>query len=224
MRTIYAVDIGSTRPGRNGDRAFAWASVGKSPLEQGVRCSSDIDLLVKEVEEDLLAGYSVALGFEAPLFIPVPKNSDGLSYGRDGDSNRSWAAPAGSSVATLAVHQSAWLLRNLAKSCAGVARLELDYEQWSPRAGDPVLLLWEAFVSGKAHSEGHKRDAATAATFFLTHEGDLSAKATCGADNPISLIGSAALWAGWSQDLKLLHANTLVLKPTQSFEGKLCVV
>jgi hypothetical protein len=87
-----------------------------------------------------------------------------------------------------------------------------------------VLFLWEAFVSGNAHDEDHRRDAASAATYFLTHEENLSAKAACRADNPISLIGAAALWAGWSEDLSLLHDEVLVLKPPQAFEGELCIV
>jgi hypothetical protein len=223
-RSIYAVDIGSTLTDRNGNQAFAWASVGKTPLEEGVRCSSDINILAKEINHDLLEGYSVALGFEAPLFIPVPTDSERLSRGRDGDGDRSWSAQAGASVATLGLHQSAWLLRYLAKSCSGLTRLLLDYRLWLSRDGAPVLLLWEAFVSGEARDEDHKRDAASAATYFLAHEANLSSKAACRADNPISLIGSAALWAGWSRDLNLLHAEVLVLKPPQRFEGKLCSV
>lgn len=223
-RSIYAVDVGSTQPNRSGKQAFAWASVGKTPLENGVRCSSDINILAEEIEKDLLTGYSVALGFEAPLFIPVPTDSGRLSRGRDGDGDRAWAAPAGASVATLGLHQSAWLLRYLAKSCSSLARLLLDYRLWASRDETPVLLVWEAFVSGGAHDEDHRRDAASAATYFLEHEANLSDKAACKADNPISLIGSAVLWAGWSRDLSLLHAEVLVLKPPQRFEGELCSV
>jgi hypothetical protein len=223
-RSIYAVDIGSTRLSRNSTRAFAWACVGKVPLEQGVRCSSDIDRLAKEIEQDLREGYSVALGFEAPLFIPVPMESERLSRGRDGDGDRAWAAPAGASVATLGLHQSAWLLRHLAKTCSRTACLLLDYSQWPPQGDSPVLFLWEAFVSGNARDEDHRRDAASAATYFLAHEANLSAKVACRADNPISLIGAAALWAGWSEDLSLLHDEVLVLRPPQRFKGELCIV
>jgi hypothetical protein len=220
---VYAVDIGSTRTSPNGQPAFAWASVGKTPLEQGVRCSSDIEILAREIEEDFLAGYSVALGFEAPLFIPVPTDSKDLSRGREGDGNRSWAAPAGAAVATLGLHQSAWLLRRLVTVCSGVPLL-LDYRLWLKRGDAPVLLLWEAFVSGEAHNEDHRRDAASAATYFLAHESDLAAKTACRAENPISLIGSASLWAGLSRDLSLLHSEVLVLKPPECFGGKLCSV
>lgn len=223
-RSIYALDIGSTLPSRSGEYAFAWACVGKTPIEEGVRCSSDINLLAEEIERDLLAGYSVALGFEAPLFIPVPSDSGHLSRGREGDGNRAWAVSAGASVATLGLHQSAWLLRRLASSCFDSTRLLLDCTLWLSRDDAPVLFLWEAFVSGRAHDKDHRRDAATAASYFLEHETDLSAKTACKAENPLSLIGAATLWAGWSQDLSLLHTEVLVLKPSQRFEGKLCIV
>jgi hypothetical protein len=84
--------------------------------------------------------------------------------------------------------------------------------------------LWEAFVSGNAHDDDHRRDAASAVAYFLEHEANLSDKSACRAEDPISLIGAAALWAGWSKDLSLLHAEVLVLKPHQAFEGELCSV
>ncbi len=219
-RSIYAVDIGTTRNGRAGGPAFAWASVGKDPIENGVACSSDIEQLVLEIGRDLLASRSVALGLESPLFIPVPDDPTRLSCGREGESDRSWAAPAGLAVTTLGVHQSAWILRRLAQQFSCSVRLTLDYHLWPPRDGTPILLLWEAFVSGAAHRE-HARDAASAATYFLANEGSLEAVTAGQAETPISLIGAAALWSGWSQDLNLLHTGTLVLRPPVCFEGKL---
>jgi hypothetical protein len=219
-RNIYAVDIGSTQNGRSGEPAFAWASVGKSPVEKGVFCSSNIERLTLEIERDLFAGCSVALGLESPLFIPVPEDPTGLSCGREGDGNRSWAASAGLAVATLGIHQAAWILRRLARQLSGTVKFTLDYHLWPPRDGTTILLLWEAFVSGVAHRE-HTRDAASAATYFLTNESNLGAVAIGRAETPISLIGAVALWSGWSQDLELLHAGALVLRPPVCFEGEL---
>jgi hypothetical protein len=219
-RSIYAVDVGTTRNGRAGGPAFAWACVGKAPLGNGVACSSAIEQLAVEIERDLLAGRSVALGFESPLFIPVPADPTRLSSGREGDGARSWSAPAGLAVTTLGVHQSAWILRRLSQQLSGAVRFTLDYHLWPPKDRTPTLLLWEAFVSGKAHRE-HARDAASAATYFLANEGDLEAVAIGRSETPISLIGAVALWSGWSRDFDLLHTGTLVLRPPVSFEGEL---
>jgi len=74
---IYACDIGTTRPTRRGRRnrilggAFAWAKL--LPEQPGrVWVSEDIERLVNDISADIHTGNSVALGFEAPLFIPVP--------------------------------------------------------------------------------------------------------------------------------------------------------
>lgn len=219
-RSIYAVDIGTTQNRRSSGVAFAWAAEGRAASEKGMACSSDIEQLTVEVGRDLLAGRSVALGLESPLFIPVPDDPARLSCGREGDGDRSWAAPAGLAVTTLGVHQSAWILRRLAQQFSGSVQLTLDYHLWPPREERPILLLWEAFVSGPAHRD-HARDAATAAAYFLANERSLGSVAIGRAETPISLIGAAALWSGWSQDLNLLHTTTLVLRPPVSFEGDL---
>ena len=218
-RRIYAVDVGTTRPEGADGPAFAWASVGEIPTERGVLSSTDIVLLVSEVEKDLRNGHSVALGFESPLFIPVPTDPTRLSHGREGEGNRSWAAPPGLAVTALGVHQAAWILRRL-KHLSDSVQLTFNYHLWPPGDGALRLLLWEAFVSREAHRE-HLRDAASAATYFLANEANLQAVAIGQAETPISLIGAVALWAGWSQDLELLHTEALVLQPPHCFEGEL---
>jgi len=215
---IYAVDVGSTLEGRNGV-AFAWAKVprtGGQPV-----ASADPSALLASITADLQSGHSVALGLEAPLFIPVPAEVDRLSRGRNGDGNRSWAAPAGGYVATLALHQAAWLLSGLRSSCSARCELTVDTARWTaPDPTRPVLLLWEAFVSGDAHTF-HMHDAATAVMYFQTHQDALSTAVT--AENPISLIGAAVLWSGWGTDTRWLHESILVLRPETPWNGQLGV-
>ena len=109
MRAIYAFDVGKTRAPAN----FAWARVEPEDASEVVG-SSDIRTLAFRIEQDLKHDYSVAVGLEVPLLIPIPESADDLSRSRDGEGDRSWSAPMGSTAAMLAIHQATWHLRALA--------------------------------------------------------------------------------------------------------------
>lgn len=205
---IYAIDVGSTIPGRSGV-AFAWSGVNDAGRE--VCTGSCPEDLVNEVAARIEAGKSVALGVEAPLFIPVPNDKSNLSKGRLNERDRSWAAPAGGYVTTLAVHQCAWILRELHGKCARLCQITADPEVWYRRAlTPPIIFCWEAFVSGPAHA-GHSEDARTAAMYFHAHQAELVSAVT--AENPLSLFGAAVLWSGWSEDHAWLKQPMVVLRP-----------
>lgn len=209
-RVIYACDVGSVRGG-----TFAWARV----TPGGMPCAStDIDDLVMRLCVDAEAGMSVSLGFESPLFLPIPRDSGQLSRGRQGDGCRSTFAPAGAAVTTLGIHEAAWILRAVRDRCANRMAYTLDWQQWPPQAKTgQILLAWEAFVSGNAHGSSHEQDAVTAAMFFLDNENDLNAVNAVTAAEPMCLFHAAALWSGWADDLERLHQGCLVLKPKQRY-------
>lgn len=73
MRAVYAIDVGKTREPAN----FAWARVEPENATEVIG-SHDIQVLVCKLVHDLDRGYSVALGFEAPLFIPRTGRHCGL--------------------------------------------------------------------------------------------------------------------------------------------------
>src|SRR5439155_18242621 len=77
QRAIYACDIGSCRKGN-----FAWARVGPEGV---LRSSTNIEVLVSSLQQDLGLAMSIALGFEAPLFIPVPDHPNKIAIARDGE-------------------------------------------------------------------------------------------------------------------------------------------
>jgi hypothetical protein len=219
-RVIYACDIGSTLyQKKRGGPAFGWARLNPNEGTKSIRGSSDIQQLVEQLQLDIEVGYSVSLGFESPLFIPIPENPEELSKKREGEGDRSWSAPPGAAVTTLGIHQSAWILKRLRKSSSGKCKFTLDWKCWPPTSHQHILFCWEAFVSGKdAHSTDDMRDAATAVVFFFENERKLVNAVTV--EKPISLIGAVALWSGWTNDLKYLHdKTTLVLKPNSIFEG-----
>lgn len=217
-RIIYACDVGSTRcSAKTGLPSFAWARV--NPEDGAIQVSSYIDKLVQQLESDIQQGCSIALGFEAPLFIPVPEDWKDLSKGREGDGNRSFASPVGLSVCALGIHQSAWILRSLYESLSRECDFTLDPKCWPPSGQRPVVFCWEAFVSGAAHSEQHLMDAATAVSFFHENETNLRNINAVSAEKPLSLIWSVALWSGWVSDLEFMHKPTLVIKPKEPFRG-----
>jgi hypothetical protein len=85
---IYCADIGSVPRGR-----FGWSR--NEPSETTLethRGGTEILDLVNAVGDDLAAGRPVALGFECPLFVPVPVEPLRLGKARPGDGNRSWSA------------------------------------------------------------------------------------------------------------------------------------
>jgi hypothetical protein len=205
---IFAVDIGSTRKGRRSE-AFAWCGLDDSGRERLVGTCPEA--LTIEIHRCIQTRESVALGFEAPLFVPVPNSKEDLSKGRSDEGDRAWSAPAGGYVATLALHQCAWIFRALHASCAPICRMTTDPKAWSTRSkASPLIFLWEAFVSGRAHGT-HAEDARTAAMHFAQRQNDLRSDIT--AENPLSLIGAAILWSDWSNDIALLRTPLLVLRP-----------
>ena len=188
-------------------------------------CSSqNPDLLVQKIAEDLSLDRSVALGFEAPLYIPIPKLSSALSRARPGENSRAWSAHAGLSVASLGIHQAAWILREIRVKFEH-CRVTVDVSQWPPSRGQATLFLWEAFVSNAAHSNDHRRDAATAVDFFVRHERELHIQhALTEVETPLSLIGAAVIWSKWSSDVDNLFRETLVLRPDSKFSGDIGVL
>ena len=214
-RRVYAVDVGTTLPQRpDGTPHFAWASVDPEVPEVIVG-SSSVELLGTWLVKDLRARRSVALGFEAPLFIPVPTAASNLCRGRYNEGSPSWSAPPGLTVASLGLHQAAWILRWIADHCGGSVDFQVAPTAWPPDPGAGMLFCWEAFVSGAVHSESHIQDAATAAEAFLLHERNLADATTVTGEHPLSLIGAAALWSGLAVSPEILRTATVVLRPAR---------
>jgi hypothetical protein len=211
-RFVYACDVGSTRHRKDAPPKFAWVRVDPQDSLNAVG-SHDIDALVWHATRDINTGSSIAFGFEAPLFIPIPYESARLSTARQGEGNRSFAAPAGSTVALLALHQCAWILAELGEATQRPCRLTLRAQDWPP-SQDQVLFCWEAFVSGPAHGDTDLADAATAAAEFCVNEKSLDRANAVIAERPMSLIGAAALWSGWISDPAIIHQPTIVIKPS----------
>lgn len=202
---IYCADIGSVPSGR-----FGWArSDADDAAIERHRGGSEIVDLVEAVADDLVTGRGIALGFECPLFVPVPEEALRLGAARVGDGNRSWSAGAGSGALTTGLVQVAWILSELRKRMPTVSPT-LEWSDFAPAGGG--LFLWEAFVTGGAKAATHVDDATIAVATFREALPDPPTANAVSAERPFSLLGAALLWSGWSDDLQLLHAPCLVIK------------
>lgn len=204
---IYAADIGSVAHGR-----FGWARVDSARNDVDVERggSAEIAALVDAVADDLGAGRPVALGFECPLFVPVPGQSVELGKSRPGEGSHAFSAAAGAGALVTGLVEAAWVLRELRKHC----RAAIAFLDWTDFVGaGGGLFLWEAFVSGSGKGISHVDDARLAAAAFRAAlPNPLGARAV-DAPSPLSLIGAVLLWSGWSQDLNVLRQPCLVIKP-----------
>ena len=127
---IYCADVGSIKQGN-----FGWAreEVPAGDIERH-RGGTEIAELVGVLFEDLSAGVPVALGFECPLFVPVPEDPFRLGAARPGEGSRPWSAGAGTGALTTGLVQAAWVLTELRKR----------------RPDDRVYLNWAEFQAAGA--------------------------------------------------------------------------
>jgi hypothetical protein len=216
----YCADVGSVRRG-----AFGWARARREEAGTLVKGGSSVDALVSLIEGDLRKGLPLSLGIEAPLFIPVPVGERDLSWGRDGERDRSCFAPPGGYVTTLGLHELAYILSRL-KARVPHLRATLDWTTWNSGAyADGTILVWEALVTKDGHTKtgDHAQDAASAAVRFINDlEAGLTTAVTVKAPREVfSLAGAALLWAGLAAGLDELRKPTLVVRPTEPWPGSI---
>lgn len=209
---VYCADVGSIAQSN-----FGWA---RSEIPAGGvqehHGGEEIAELVERVAADLTAGKPVALGFECPVFVPVPDDWRALGKSRPGDGSRSFSAGAGPAVLVTGLFEMPWILGELRKSRPDDSAY-IDWESFAQaRSG---LFLWEAFVTGPAKKPTHVEDAAEAVRCFRAALPDPRAASAVTAENPLSVIAAALLWSDWSSDLDLLHEPCLVIKAAPVEDG-----
>jgi hypothetical protein len=195
---IYAVDVGSVKQGN-----FAWASSARAG-------DCHMETLIAAIAEDFAASRAVALGFESPLWVPMADDPEQLTCARRGEGSRSWSAGAGCGALATGLVQSTWVLDRLRRAAPSA----VAYLEWSSFAvaSGPRLLIWEAFVSGKAKGIDHGHDAAIAVDAFVRALPDPTSKVAVTPDRNVhSLIGAALLRTAWTSDPTVLSKPCLVL-------------
>jgi hypothetical protein len=209
--SVFCVDIGSIARKRLG-----WAAARD---EGEVAGRKDISALVDALSADLESG-PVALGFECPLWLPVPDDPDDLGRARSGEGNRPWSAGAGPAALATGLVQVSWVLGELRRR-APAADAYLRWKEFEE--AETGIFLWEALVSGSGKlavdlpeiSDPDVRDAWIAAVESEKRRvaGSLGGDPEPGnRANALSLLGAALLRTGWSDDASLLADRCLVLE------------
>jgi hypothetical protein len=202
---IAVVDIG--KPGAN----FGWAMVGDTGAE-----GNDIDICVQSLAAALRNG-PLALGFEAPMFVPIRTDSKRLTAARKGDSgkglpSRPFSASAGATVLVTGLVVVSYILNTL-RPLVPEATATLDWR--SPPAGPGWLLLFEAFVTDqrKTSDTRHVEDAHLAIAAFQRGMRE-PASFQSSVEEPIclSLLGAMMLRTGWDTDPAILSRPCLVIR------------
>ena len=152
---VGVIDIGSPQK-----KNIGWAIVG----DNGCCCGTDLDKCVEKLAAELREG-PLALGFEAPMFVPMRKKAEELTKARRGERTRAFSASPGATVLVTARVVVPYVLGGLREAVPG-ATATMDWLQWQRQeAGCAKLLLFEAFVSGRGKKQGgeHEEDAKSAA-------------------------------------------------------------
>jgi hypothetical protein len=202
---VFCADVGSLARGN-----FAWARRRLDTENQELHEPESIQALATAVADELEHERPVALGFEAPLFVPVPEEAGLLGKARPCDLGLpSWSSGPGASVMATGLVQLAWVLSAIRRRNVD-APVHVDWDVFArSRSG---LLLWEAFVSGSAKGQSHEDDARIGVNAFcaqLPYPGDPTALAV---ERPMSLTAAAALWAGWAVELAQLHSSGVLVR------------
>lgn len=206
---VFCADVGSIA--RN---SFAWARRIPDSGHEELHRPESIKSLAASVAHVLRNGEPVALGFEAPLFIPVPENPERLGKARPCDApSPSWSSSVGASVLATAMVQIPWTLRFIHDQAPDI-RVHLQWPSFAEN--QQGLLLWEAFVSGAAKGETHEEDARSGVQAFceqLPEPGDPSAAET---ESPFSVLAAAAIWAGFDLTSEDMRGGCLVVRATHA--------
>lgn len=161
---------------------------------------------------ELVTHHPGALGFEAPLFVPVNRQLAKITSQRSGENGRPWSAGAGATVTTIGLAVMSHVFEGLRNDLED-SSFTLGWHNWAP---ENSILVFEAFVSGVAHAdkEEHHLDALKAADVFSSAYTNLSAANAVQEAHVLSLAGACMLRAGVTvEEQNVLFALALVIKP-----------
>lgn len=213
---VAVVDIGSAAN-------IGWA------IDAPEASGTTLNELVRVVAHALGRG-PVALGFEAPQFVPMRDDPLKLTHARFGEAGsgqrpRPFSAAAGSSALVTSLVVVPYVLNELRKDVPG-GRITFDWTR--PPSAPGELLLFEAFVSGQSDQgpDRHMNDARRAVFDFkgaMKSSSSRSSHSRFADPNIFNLLAAAVLRTGWSDDIKLLSAPCLVVRSadqTRSPQGR----
>jgi hypothetical protein len=195
---VMCADIGSIPRER-----FAWARRLPAQASEGEHDPTSIEAMASAIIACLQAGTPVAVGFEAPLFLPVPETPDALGKARPTDAGApSWSSQTGACVMATGIVQAAWVLRRIFEQVPE-APVSLTWESFAAEGSG--LLIWEAFVSSTAKGQDHQDDARIGVEAFCLNLPAPGDPELASVPRPLSLAAMICIWAGWpvaAEDLR----------------------
>jgi hypothetical protein len=193
---VAVVDIGKLQN-------LGWAIEGPAINQSG----TDIELCIKALASAMDAG-PLALGFEAPMFVPFGRKRCDLDNARIGEGDHAFGAAPGACVLTKSLVIVPYILRGL-RSRAAVARPTF---KWRDRLSRGDLLLFEAFVTNAGKS--NHQDCARFAVMGFREKRAKGGSIDSDLNEPctMNLLGAMILRMGWSEDLKMLSEPCLVVR------------
>ncbi len=194
---IAVVDIGKLTN-------LGWVIEGPSVTE----CGTDIDSCIELLARAMKLG-PVALGFEAPMFVPYGRKRCDLDRARKGEGDRAFSASPGACVLTKGLVIVPYILEGLRSRAKG-ARPTF---KWRERLSERDLLLFEAFVTHVDRSVSHQECARLALNRF-PKEWEKRASFESAVEEPctMNLLGAMLLRMGWSDDPATLSEPCLVVR------------
>lgn len=203
---IHCADIGSVSRGN-----FGWARLAVDEPSESCTTGRDISEFSDIIASDLNSGAHVAIGFECPLFVPVPEAPISLTSARPGEGDRPWSAGAGAGSLATGLTESVWILDRVKRRTSVSAAVFAKWRPFQEAAGG--LLIWEAFVTKAAKADTHHGDAELAVLSFRDSLPEPEQRNAVVCDGRVrSLFGAALLQAGWTTDLAWLTEPCLVVR------------
>jgi hypothetical protein len=200
---VAVLDVGSAT------RTGWWRSPLAGPSTEG----RNVDELCAELADDLFSGNAVAVGFEAPLWVPYANDATQLGKARPGE-HPSWSAGAGATVLAYGIQQMTYVLHRLAVATSQ-APPPATLDPHELRVGTAQLLVWEAFVSGRGKDrtalEPHISDARAAGQEFSRRWATGSVASDLDDVDTISIAGLALVLTGLRVDLGALSSAPIVV-------------
>lgn len=182
---------------------IGWAIEGPSINGDG----ADIDECINAIIQAMGIG-PVALGFEAPMFVPADRPRQTVDKARGGEGNRSFSASAGAAVLVKSLVIAPYVLRGLTPRRAAT-RATFNWTE-PLQFGD--LLLFEAFVTnmpGRSHVECAS---AALAAFREGMKFPTIFESAIKEPEVFNLLGAMLLREGWRTDLDVLRERCLVVR------------
>ncbi|WP_146037371.1 hypothetical protein [Novosphingobium guangzhouense] len=193
---VAAIDVGSALK-------MGWST------STGLSGCGEPTILLDAIASAISADEPVAIGFEAPLWVPRRRPFPTMTANRGGIEaamSRPWSAGAGCGAMAAGIANMAWifdaLFARMGALCATTCTSRFAQ-------GDMQLLIWEAFVSGHLKAQSHAGDAELAVAAFVAGWPHL--ETAIRHEPSINLAAAAAAGAGHAIDFAELGNPGLVI-------------